>query len=416
MSTLLKDYLNTKFPVYNDDWKNSDIISHFITEFGVDVKPEVHTDGKDLFLFKYDMLGAKWNHEITHECRGVILRNSDIGWEVMSFPFKKFFNQAEGHCPIFKEEDFIKELPNLSFADKLDGTCIQVYFDSYMYKWRISTLGTITTMNIHDSGITFDSLFKKTIGTDIFNNLEKGNTYLFELCTTLNRVVSRYSSDRAYLIGIRNMDGNLISYKDIKQYHRILWDNPYYKIFLPECIPLSDCGIVSLDDANKWVEKQSSRKDISEYPEGYIVYNQFGPVCKMKNSVYLALHHSLSDAACTRNAVIASFFKGTMDDLYPALPEPFQKFADKLKDWLNDFKNYLNTQVAIPFHGEPFKTRKDYALYVQALPEREQMFRAFFFALQEDICDPTKNLGDVFTKWIIQNFEKYEDYWKSLNI
>jgi hypothetical protein len=186
------------------------------------------------------------------------------------------------------------------------------------------------------------------------------------------------------------------------------------EVFRPKKLLLPDIFVYSKTDLISWIDLNT--KDTEEYSifEGYVGYVSNKPIFKLKTSKYLALHHALSDSACTRNAVIACFFKGTMDDLYPALPEPFQQFADILKDWLNDFRNYLNTQVAIGFHFEPFKTRKDYALYVQDLPEREKMFRGFFFSNQEDVCDKTKDLGAVFTTWICANYEKYEDFFKSM--
>lgn len=406
----LTDYLNLKFPT-SIGFLPEDLISHFLTEFGVDVKIEAHTDNKFLFGFKYSMLGAKWMFPITHECRGIILRNSNDGWEIMSHPFNKFFNQHEGHCPIFKEEDFNKRTYELYFAEKCDGTAIQLWNDPYLNKWRVSTLGTITTMVIHDSGTTFDDLFWRIAPPSLKDFLAPGNTYLFELCSKLNRVVTRYPKDCIYILGVRINDSELLADIQIRQHFTPLLSDTF---MMTAKFPLEVADVFTLKQAQDWVEKQAGNRQFGEYAEGFVIYDAVGPVCKMKNSVYLALHHSLSDAACTRNAVIASFFKGSMDDLYAALPEEFQRFADKLKDWLNDFRNYLDTQVAEPFHHSPFPTRKDYALYVQALPEREKMFRGFFFSNQEGVCDPKKSLSDLFTSWISENYEKYEDYWKKM--
>jgi hypothetical protein len=408
----LLDYLNDKFPV-NGSWSVEQLINEFMTSFGVGVKTDDHVDGKHLFIFKYDMLAAKWQHDVSHECRGIILRNSVEGWEIISRPFNKFFNQHEGHCRIFHPDVFASECGNLSFAEKADGTCIQVYFDKFKNVWCISTLGSITTMSLHDTGVTFDTLFRRVIGEDFFNKLIKGQTYILELCTKLNRVVTRYPKDIVYLLGIRASTGELLSRSEIESEY-VNSFSEIANLTLPQFGHFADIGINTLDEAKKYVESKTGDSSFGEYPEGFVVYDNYGPLCKMKNANYIALHHSLSDAACTRKAVVAAFFKGNMDDLYAALPEEFQKAADRLRDWLADFKVYLNSQVAHSFKSQPFNTRKDYALYVQALPERERMFQSFFFSNQDKVCDPDANLGDDFSEWIQKNSEKFDDYWKKV--
>jgi hypothetical protein len=331
----------------------------------------------------------------------------------MAQPFNKFFNQHEGHCRIFRPEDFAADHLNLSFAEKADGTCIQVWWDNYKNEWRVSTLGSITTVGLHDTGTTFDTLFRRVVGEGFFDKLVKYRTYILELCTKLNRVVTRYATDCAYILGIRDVDGQLMTRDKIEAEYLANFAN-IPNLTLPQFGHFVDLGITDLDKAQAYVESKTGEITLGEYPEGFVVYDAFGPVCKMKNSNYLALHHSLSDAACTRKAVVTAFFKGTMDDLYAALPEEFQKAADKLKDWLADFIVYLNKEVGPSFKSQAFANRKEYALYVQGLPAREKMFSGFFFANQELVCDPSSQLGDSFSAWIQKNSEKYEDYWKKI--
>jgi hypothetical protein len=406
----LTQYLNAKFFLLGS-YAPQDVVNDMSAEFGVDVKVEPHFDSH-LYIFKYNMLTAQWLKPLTHECRGIILRPSKDGWEIMSYPFNKFFNQHEGHCSISKKEDFDKSIPELEFVEKADGTCIQVWFDRWNDAWRVSTLGAITTLPIHDSGITFDTLFWNTVGGhSIEADFVRGNTNVFELCGKLNRVVTRYPNDRVYILGIRQADNTFVEQETIKNLNYVKSG----KIHVPKRAKLSDIGITSLEDAQAWIEKQVA--DIStygEYAEGFVLYDKFGPSCKMKNSVYLALHHSLSDSACTLKAVIHSLFSGTMDDLYAALPEEYQKFADKLKTWLNEYKVHLNVNVAPKFRTTPFATRKDYALFVQALSPKEKQFQTFFFSDQKGICDQNVDLGELFISWILQNHEKYYDYWKSM--
>jgi len=401
---ILVDYLNDNFP-FNGSWTNSEIMKHFMETFGVNVKQE-----EDLYLFKYGMLEAKWTQPITHVCRGLIIRNTSDGWKICSYPFDKFFNQTEGYCPISKEKVFNDAVEDLSFIEKCDGTCIQVWWDDSLEIWRVSTLGSITTTNVHDSLLTFEDLFWKIFDNEKKIELVPGRTYLFELCSVLNRVVTRYETDRLYMLGIR----------DLTTFELIDWDTVSFMtdrfgVHTPVKKSFLDIGITDLKSAEKWIEDESSKKEIyGEYPEGFVVVNDKGPVCKMKNSGYLALHHSLSDAACTRKAVVRAFFKGTMDDLYAALPEEFQKFADKLSDWASKMNSHFSNVVAPTFRSGKFKDRKEYAIFVQELPEPEGNFKPFFFQNQDKVCDNDINLGSAFIEWLSQNFEKYMDDWKSM--
>lgn len=402
---ILIDYLNEKF-AYGGTWTDSGIAKHFMEQFGVNVKIE-----GDLYLFKYGMLEAKWIHTITHECRGPIIRNTKDGWVLCSYPFEKFFNQAEGHCPISKEKLFNDAVEDLSFIEKCDGSCIQLWWDDVLEKWRVSTLGSITTTNVHDSLLTFDELFWKILGEDKKIEFVPGRTYLFELCSVLNRVVTRYDSDRLYLLGIRDLNT-----LELLDWDKVSFMSDRFGVRTPVKKSFADLGITDLQSAEKWIEAESSKKEIyGEYPEGFVVYDDKGPVCKMKNSGYLALHHSLSDAACTRKAVVKSFFKGTMDDLYAALPEEFQKFADKLSDWAAKMNAHFSQVVAPTFRADKFKDRKEYALFVQGLPDPESKFKPFFFTHQDEVCDADIDLGSFFIEWLATNYEKYMDDWKNMH-
>lgn len=198
---LLIDYLNGL------DLSDDELVSHFATEFGVKVKIE-----NDLFLFKYDQLGAKWDKPLVRECRGVILRKmTDGSFKVVSRPFDKFFNLHEGHCSVNDETD----LTGYSLVQKADGTNIRWFWDEVRNEWRCSTLGTISAQACGDSSWTFEELFKRTITDfDLFvSELNKEYTHLFELCTVENRIVTKYPEDTIfYLISRHNQSGDYKSF------------------------------------------------------------------------------------------------------------------------------------------------------------------------------------------------------------
>lgn len=53
-------------------------------------------NGRDLVLLKYDQLNSDLGNEIVQECRGLILDAHTF--EVVCYPFNKFFNYGESHA------------------------------------------------------------------------------------------------------------------------------------------------------------------------------------------------------------------------------------------------------------------------------------------------------------------------------
>jgi hypothetical protein len=197
MSLLIK-YLNDNYAKGPDDT----IAVHFMEKFGVNVKTE-----DDLFLFKYNQLSVKWTEKITHECRGCILSFREGAWKFISRPFDKFFNVGEFYCS-FNIDDFKDKKDQYSLVEKADGTCIQLYYDGKF--WRASTLGSITPTEINDTGKAFDVLFWEMFGDNV-SDADIGFTFVFELCSWHNRIVSKYPTPRLYFLGARDNSNGLSS-------------------------------------------------------------------------------------------------------------------------------------------------------------------------------------------------------------
>jgi hypothetical protein len=388
------------------------IVPHFLEKFGVDVKRE-----DDLFLFKYDQLAARWSFPITHECRGVILRNTNGVWKFVCRPFDKFFNQHEPYCSIVEEGTFNSNCPQLAFVEKADGSMINVWFDDVKMRWRASTGGTITPGNVGDYNITFDTLFFQTLALTedkLTSCYDKSCTYIHELCCEENRIVTKYPENKVFLLGIREVEYG--TYQDINVQEETVLSvmEAGGKLSLPYRINFPYVDVKNLEEAKAYVESQSTNfKDFGDYPEGFIIYDGFKPLCKMKNSRYLQMHaFSGGDIAHTRNMVIQAFFTGTLDDYYMMLTDRMKEFADSLKDKvIEQYKKMA--AVSDNFVGKTFETQKDYALAVQKHVDRP--FHSFFFSEKENILDAGMNLQDVFRKWITKNYGKFEDYWKGRN-
>ena len=282
---ILQDYLNTNFTLLTDSQK---LIDHFFEEFGVNVKNE-----EDLYIFKYDMIAAKWTNSLTHECRGTIMRYTSNCWEICSRPWNKFFNYHEGYSGLYKSDDFNKFINDKYnfIMEKVDGTAIQMWYDEVKKQWRISTLGTITTTKVNDDTCTYEELFWEIMGgKDKLNNiplLAQNYTYLFELCSKKNRILTRYPTDRIYLISARNNFSG--------EYDDTLLDITWgiNGIMKPVIYTFEELGLTSMESVLKFVEDESKKSHIyGDFSEGFVCYRLGGtPMAKIKNATYLSLHH-----------------------------------------------------------------------------------------------------------------------------
>lgn len=295
----------------------------FEKKFGVDVKRS-QTD-RELVLFKYNQLSVKWTRTIPHVCRGIILSFTPEGWNVVSYPFDKFFNLHEPFCSL-SEKNFDDCPSNYLIGEKADGTCIQVY--KYKNEWRASTLGNVDTDDVNKGEVRFGELFwavlqqKSGMTQENFEKLSTiPTTYIFELCTPQNRVVTKYPESRIYLIGARELG-----------YYRVFSSSELDLIatFLNVRRPRVHAGgeFKSIAEVKAFVEKEGEQKELEEdpgveYPEGYVISSCGKPIAKLKNMKYLTLHAVIGgeNDRCVARHLVENFFNETLDDVVPALSE-----------------------------------------------------------------------------------------------
>ena len=86
-------------------------------------------------LLKYDQLASPtiMANKEAQECRGLILEKDT--WNVMSLAFTKFFNSEEGNAHKI-------DWNTAHVLEKIDGSCIQVYYDAQKGVWFAGTTGT----------------------------------------------------------------------------------------------------------------------------------------------------------------------------------------------------------------------------------------------------------------------------------
>lgn len=395
--SLLCNYLNVNF---STGYTNEQLADTFLNKFGVNVR----FLGNKL-LVKYNMLEANFTEVITSSCRGHIVKNVNGCWKTICNPFDKFHNLSEGHCPIFDKSVFEAEVQKLTAIIKADGSLINVYWDEDVNDWKVSTSGSIEPGKVGDYPITFDVLFWQIFGESkksILSNIGKEYTYIFELCSVMNRIVTRYKNDRVYLLAIRHNESG--DYLEAGKYSTMLG------VQMPLTTSLSSLGIKTQDELVKWVEDTTADDEEIQYKEGYVIYRDGVPICKVKCARYRSLHSiGGGDVGCTRNNVIECFFANSIDDIYGFLLDSMKEFADKLREKVIVLNHQVNSSIRA-LNGMKFENQKEYALWV--LKNVDKQFSSFFFANKDKLMSGEID-ADAFVFWLKLNYKKFEDYWKS---
>lgn len=396
----IREYLNKNF-LCEDGVEN-----HFYEKFGVNV-----SKFENFYLFKYDQILANWNEKIVSECRGIILQKTDV-WNYVSIPFQKFFNLQEGRCEFFDDKKFETNVKNIKLFEKLDGSCIQLWFDGN--DWRASTLGSIQTASVGDFDFSFSDLFWKIFNNSGFDkkNLVVGYTYIFELWSKYNQVVTQYEEEMIVLLGVRNLETfeiNGLKEEQIKEM--------FPNIRRPICL---DISFRTKEELYQIVEKLSEDEErFGKIPEGFVGYFSERPAFKVKNQRYCQAHKILTgDRQYVLKNIVASVFCGNVDDIYGDLTDELKQFVDRLKvDILRRIEKVQNVSEQLySFEGK--NDAKEYALKLNSFVDNDSellMFRAFMFEKKKDVCS-SGNIRHLVLDWLVEKnrFEKWMDDWRTI--
>lgn len=251
-----------------------------------------HKTYPHLVLLKYRRNDVDFSKEHIRQCRGIILdENND--WEVVSYPFDKFFNYGD---PLAVGIDW----KSARVEEKLDGSCIQAYY--YDNNWQVGTLGSPDASgNVGDNGLTFKQLFYSVWG-DRFDHvcLNINMTYMFELRTPLNQVVVPATANSLTLIGIR--DNTTLQEYDPEAAH------------IGEPLHIFSNGNTTIEE----VVKSASKIDPMQQ-EGFVVKDKYFNRIKVKSPRYVQLH--LVKSNMTPKRMLEIIRSGESDEFVSYFPE-----------------------------------------------------------------------------------------------
>lgn len=314
-------------------------------------------------VFRYNQVKSDLSLSISKEARGLILDRKN-NWNVLSFPFLKFFNYEEDlACDI--------DWKSAEVFEKLDGTCSILYY--FGGEWVMHTLGTVEgegPVHIDDLlSVPFDGTFSdlffyawnEVYGEKKLEELNEDYIYVFELMTPYNIVVKEHKEYKISLLTVR--DRNTLDELPLSYFEG--------EFYTPERFSFEDLNADTLKD---------NLEELPPDEEGYVVCDGDNNRVKLKNPAYVVRHKMKDSAVNKKNGVLEIVLDEKDDDFVSTFPDLKADIQD-IKEKVNEVLIYLERKFR-DFDGfnvnpDDDKERKEFALKVQ--DEVPQTLRGYLF-------------------------------------
>lgn len=332
----------------------------------------------NLEIFNYTthaQYNANWNI-FTLIARGLVI---DVKKQaVIATPFPKFFNFGEA-----KVWDADKVCGEISVYQKYDGSLGVVFFDGE--KWRVATRGSFDS----DAAIWGQKWFDENIDTSL---LEVGNTYLFEIIYSGNRVVVPYDFQGMVLLSAYDLNGYEYARKQVEN----LADKLKIRITEIE-------NFESVDRLHK------AAQTLDRNSEGWVIRYANGHRLKVKGAEYCRLHRLTSKV--TPLAIWEILKQGDdLEAIRKELPEEHLHEFDRICSILEAKLSSLIKDVAEIYQQKQHFSDKEIGL---ALNKGEwfdgtsvsEIERKFLFAVRkQNFLDNVRKRGNGCRKMAFETF------------
>lgn len=320
------------------------------SQYGVDAKQSVKCP--ELYLFKYDQIESPMGSPLVQECRGIIL-NSLENWDVVAYPFRKFFNYGEGHAAKI-------DWSTARVQEKIDGSLMTLYH--YEGEWLVATSGNPDAAGqVNGYPVTFYELFWRAweaqkLSLDL---CDPDFTYMFELTSPYNKVVVPHTELKITLIGVRVTNPDI----DYNRDETLLKEGSF---------PEDAVGIyfefprVQEFPLNSFEAIENSFAHIDGvHQEGYVVVDGNFNRVKVKHPQYVALHHlrdSMGGGVKSMVRILQANEGSEFLNYFPEFTGMYNEVKGKFETWIDG----LDEEYDIIFedcNGHRGKVnRKDFAL------------------------------------------------------
>ena len=333
-------------------------VQNYLKEFGIEalkqefgIKVKEYDEG--LYVLNYDQINSPKSHPIVKECRSLILDNE---FNVVSRSMDRFFNLGE-----VPESQKHIDMSKAVLFEKVDGSLIKIY--NWEGTWYVSTRSTAfgeSTVNGFD--ITFKELVFKSFNMKDEEDfqfscnqlLDKDFTYICEVTSIENRCVRTYSGYTLFFLTARHNQ----SYTYYRRLREVLHVQQL-GMHLPETY--------SFDSIESCIQ---AAKELKNLDEGYVLYQDGIPVCKIKSPAYCAVH-LIKGGGLSPKRIAELVLTGEQDEYLTYFPEDsgfIQPYAEGLQNLLNELQDDFDKVSTID-------TQKAFALAVKGSKASGVLFK-----------------------------------------
>lgn len=317
------------------------------SELGIKVKsyPE-----EGLLVLNYSQVDSPKSNPVVVECRGLIL---DMDFNVVSRSMDRFFNLGE-----VPESQAHVDLSKAVCYEKVDGSLIRIY--NFKGTWYIATRGmAFAEATVNGFDITFKELVLKALGCTKEEFQNKCNvfflpdvTYICEITSTENRCVKSYTGYTLWYLTARS--NSTYEYLDQSS-------NAYvFGMSFPKAYSFDSMEDISEDVRN-----------LKNLDEGYVLYQDGVPVCKIKSPAYCAVH-LLRGEGLNPKRVCELVLTGEQEEYLVYFPED-REFIQEYVDKYNEIVQGLELAYAA---YRTIQDQKEFALAIRNVQGNSVLFAA----------------------------------------
>lgn len=336
-------YLNDKYESLEDSVMCVNALS---IEFGIKVS---YNEEFDLYVLNYSQIDSPKFHDITRECRSLVIRFNYDTFEVVSLAFDRFFNHGE-------DLDYTDvRIDKLTAYEKLDGSLITVFW--YNGRWLYRTKSMIMpVLQVNGFETTWKDIIEDGLDWDEWeiDNMCTQHSYIFEITSPENRVVVRYTGRNGVLLAVRNN-------------HTGEYMNDKHCAIIAEMLSVDRPRRYKFNNIE---ELLASAKALPDLEEGYVMYTIYGrPILKLKNPAYVAAHH-LRGEGLNPKRLMDLLIMNEVPEYLSVFPEDREIFAPYTEAFLEIF-----VAADMLFKDScKLETQKEFAMAVKDSPTSGLLF------------------------------------------
>lgn len=285
------------------------------------------------FIIKYDKdLINSDNINTIGLFRSVVVQKKEDTYKVVAFAPPKSVN--------IKSDEIRSGLVDgkVIFQEFIEGTMINVYYDTIADGWELATrsiIGGKSRFFKQEDGSTFRQMFLEAMnepGQELeFDDMDKAYSYSFVLQHPKNRIVLKSDKPKIYLCAIYKCVDNIVYEKDIY----CLQEDMKCKVSVPIKYNYDTCDKAKTILANKL--------STPFYCLGVVLKHENGIRSKMRNPNYEYVRHLRGNQPKLQFQYLNLRHGGKVKDYlryYPEATDEFTKFRNQIHDFTSTLHNF----------------------------------------------------------------------------